>query len=225
MNWLDAVDVVSLDAGGTLLEPWPSVGEVYARAAEAAGFGPFAAAGLQDAFVGAWRARGDFDYSRTAWARLVRAAFGPFTAEAASPELFEAAYTAFAQPGAWRVFPDVPPFLDAARRRELRLIVVSNWDERLVPLLDRLGLGARFEFVLPSVDAGVPKPHPGIFARARARCGVEPGRVLHVGDGWDEDVEGAASAGWRAAWLDRTGKDPGRPGRIASLVDLLDGAD
>ena len=64
-----------------------------------------------------------------------------------------------------------------------------------------------------SQRVGTIKPHPVIFASARAALGSPPAdRILHVGDDWAADVVGAKRAGWRAAWLANRPDDSPLPG-------------
>lgn len=212
---------VTLDVGGTLVEPWPSVGAVYAEAAERAGFGVFEAGLLDRRFAAAWRARGDFDYSTDAWARVVADTFHELTPRAADPRLFTALYAAFAEARAWRVFPDVWPALEGLRAAGVRLGVVSNWDRRLGPLLEALDLARFFDLVLVSGEVGIHKPAPGIFTQAVRHWGFQPHEVLHVGDSRREDLEGAQAAGVSALLIDRSGGKRA-PGSLASLLDLVD---
>ena len=65
------IRVISFDAGGTLLAPWPSVGSVYAAGAKALGLGDCDPQGLNARFAVAWRRARDFDYSRAAWSGVV----------------------------------------------------------------------------------------------------------------------------------------------------------
>jgi putative hydrolase of the HAD superfamily len=205
------VQAVTFDVGGTLIEPWPSVGHVYAEVA--ARFGVRAdPAALNHGFHAAWRAKSDFDYSRAAWFDLVRATFGP--GAVLPPEFFPAVYERFAEPDVWRVFDDVWPALDALAARGVRLAVISNWDERLEPLLRRLELHRRFETVVVSCAVGATKPAPAIFQQALRRLGLPAGAVLHVGDGEREDWAGARGAGLTAVLLQRAG------GALRSLRDL-----
>ncbi|HRI15547.1 MAG TPA: HAD-IA family hydrolase [Verrucomicrobiota bacterium] len=215
------IRAITLDAGGTLLEPWPSVGQVYADAAADAGFGDFNAVELNDRFGALWRRRVAFDYSRESWARLVAATMTGLTPNPAAPELFDAIWQRFAEARSWRVFPDVRPGLDALISLGIRLAVVSNWDERLAPLLQDLELSGYFEFVLPSIDSPGPKPDPRIFTAAADLLGLPPEAVLHVGDSAQEDVAGAIAAGLKAILLDRAANQS-RAGRICSLTELRD---
>lgn len=81
--------------------------------------------------------------------------------------------------------------------------ILSNWP--LATTIDRFAAAAGWlpalHGIYVSQRIGTIKPNPAIFAHAAAAMGV-PGRViLHVGDDWNADVEGALGAGWRAAYL------------------------
>jgi putative hydrolase of the HAD superfamily len=124
-------------------------------------------------------------------------------------------------------YPDTIAALDAARKRGLRLVVVSNWDSSLPEVLDRIGVGTRVDGVLTSAASGAVKPDPAIFVSALAVAGVPPSAAVHVGDSLTEDVAGAQAADIRAIWLDRTGAHAGRPDaggenvtRISTLAEL-----
>jgi len=135
----------------------------------------------------------------------------------ASPFAFAELFAHFGSAAAWRLYDEVPASLERLAATGLRLAVLSNWDERLPDVLAGLGVAARFEAVVLSVEVGVEKPHPAIFAAAARRLGVDPQRIVHVGDRRLEDVEGAAGAGMRALWLARGGG-----GDLADLSTLPD---
>lgn len=217
---LAGIRAVTFDVGGTLIEPWPSVGHVYATTAAASGFGALDPQTLNRRFYGAWQRHAPtFDFTKAAWARLVAEALADLGPDAHSPELFEAIWLAFQHASAWRVFEDVAPSLRDLKSRGLRCAVISNWDERLTPTLHNLGLAREFEFILASVEVGFAKPAREIFAAAQHSFGLSPAEILHVGDGRREDRDGANAAGFRGVWLDRTGS-AGSDG-ITTLTDLL----
>ncbi|MDA1265479.1 MAG: HAD-IA family hydrolase, partial [Planctomycetota bacterium] len=114
----------------------------------------------------------------------------------------------FSDAANFEVFPDVRELLE--RAAAMPVAVVSNWGERLEPLLE--GLGLTVDLAMSSALEEVEKPDPEIFHRALARLGVEPGRVLHIGDRADTDVAGARAAGIRAVLLDRSGRMSPPPG-------------
>ncbi len=68
------VRAVTFDAGGTLIQPWPSVGHVYAEVAARHGH-KIPPAALNQRFGKAWRARKDFNHAREEWAALVDQTF------------------------------------------------------------------------------------------------------------------------------------------------------
>src|ERR1051325_4429334 len=101
------VAAVTFDVGGTLLEPWPSVGDVYASIAAEYGWSALSPEGLNQSFANVWQAKDRFDYSRASWRRLVGATFARVGATAPSEKLFAALFERFARASAWRIFPDV----------------------------------------------------------------------------------------------------------------------
>ncbi len=217
------IQAVTFDAGGTLIAPWPSVGHIYAEVAARFGVRGADPARLNRQFAAAWRAKQDFDYSRAAWLDLVERSFAGI-AEPPPEGCFAAVYERFAGPDAWRVFDDVLPALNTLARRGVRLAVISNWDERLEPLLERLELRRHFEVIVASCHAGFTKPSAGIFQLTLARLALAPEAVLHAGDSRTEDVNGARAAGLNARLIHRDAPPvAGEQMRsLCELADLLD---
>jgi putative hydrolase of the HAD superfamily len=207
---------ITFDAAGTLLEPWPSVGAVYARVAEECGIGPVSADALDRQFARAWKQKQDFDYSRDAWRRMVDQTFAGHAHT--KPAFFDHVYDEFAQARCWRVYEDAAPVLNACRKRGLKLGVISNWDERLRPLLEQMGLAPYFDALVISAESGSRKPAPEIFQRAVELLQLSPGEILHVGDSLDEDVKGASAAGLQSVLLDRRGNDKAAIYELTALI-------
>ncbi len=218
----DFPQCISFDVGGTLIEPWPSVGAVYADAARAVGI-PMEDAVLNQRFAAAWvdarKQPGGFDYSRSAWKELVRSTFGDALPQALTNDVFESIWHRFERPDVWKVHPDVLPSLELLRSRPVRLTVLSNWDERLRPLLHRLGLADFFEDIVVSGEVGRHKPDPALFEHAACRWAVDARSILHVGDSDREDLHGPMAAGWQAILIDRTGSK--RTNSILKLDELI----
>jgi|SRR5687768_2378668 len=198
------VEAVTFDAGGTLIEPWPSVGEVYASVARVFGI-DCSAARLNAQFANAWTTRTGFKYSRDEWHDVVRHSF--LGLSDVSPQLFDAIYERFAQADAWLIYDDVIPTLQNLEGLGLKLAVISNWDDRLIPLLEKLGLATYFDDIIVSAEHGAHKPDPSIFHHAATRLSVPINRVLHIGDSLGEDVIGAQSAGASAFRIRRSGRE------------------
>jgi len=204
---------VSFDVGGTLIEPWPSVGDIYAQVAAEQGWPGLSVETLNRRFAAAWKAHPNFQHQRAQWSALVDATFRGLIATAPSRSFFSALYERFEDPGSWRIYEDVVPALEGLKARGFRLAVISNWDERLRPLLGRLRLENRFEQIVVSCESGHCKPSPFIFKDAAARLDVPPAALVHIGDSREHDVEGARGAGLQALQLVRA-REP--RGRVAS---------
>jgi putative hydrolase of the HAD superfamily len=215
------IRAITLDVGGTLIQPWPSVGHVYARVAAEFGLPGLPPQWLNDQFKCAWAARGAFDYTRPAWHRLVNRTFAGVIQQPVATECFDRIYQQFAQAESWQTFADVVPTLKHLRDRRIRLGVISNWDERLEPLLERLDLARWFEAIVVSHQLNCVKPAPAIFRHAAERLGCDPEEILHVGDSAEDDVAGARAAGFQAARIDRS--DPGSSKETVSDLSALVG--
>jgi putative hydrolase of the HAD superfamily len=213
------IRAVTFDVGGTLIEVSPSVGQVYAEVAARHGVNGLSASLLNRRFVAAWRAARHFSHSRSGWARLVDATFRGLTDRPPTETFFGELYDRFAAPAVWRVFPDALPTLDALAVRGLKLGVISNWDERLRPLLKRLKLAGYFEIIVVSREVRASKPARAIFRHAVRKLGLPAEAVLHVGDSMSMDVRGARAAGLSALLLKR-GAATARTGQIKSLLEL-----
>ena len=231
MNKESTLRAVLLDATGTLFDVARPLGDAYSELAREFGgdIDPDTMTdGFRTAFAdtppmafpgrrGADLDRAERDWWRTVVERVTREAGGV-------PEFdpyFDRLYAHYASAPAWRVFPEVPDVLAALRERGLRLAVVSNFDSRLPPLLDRLGLAPFFDAVVCSGSVGAAKPDGAIFAHALAVLGVEAHETLHVGDSRVNDYDGARAAGIEALLVDR-GTAASRAGTIPNLRGMLD---
>ena len=125
------------DAAGTLIEPAEPVAEVYARAAAAAGHAVDPAA-VKNAFGSAFSGIGDPEWDAYPdgdsaelqwWRRVVRTTFreiiGDPLSTGFSASVFDALFSHYADPAAWRVFQEVPETIAAAREAGFRVAVVQ----------------------------------------------------------------------------------------------------
>ena len=214
------IRAISFDVGGTLIEPWPSVGHVYAQVAEEAGFPCPDPERVTRQFTDGWKQRQGFGYTRSDWSELVQLSFDGIIPPSAAAEIFPSIYERFTEARSWRVYEDVIPTLHQLRSRGLRLAVTSNWDERLEATLRSLGLMDYFEKVTASGPIDQHKPSAFVFQATCQALQLPPEQVLHVGDSRSEDLEGALAAGLHALHLIRTATAP-KPHELSSLAGLL----
>ena len=228
--------MVFFDAAGTLIKPARRVGDSYASIAAKYGksvipaelFARFRVC-FDDApplaFPGA--AASDIDaLEKQWWKRVVTQVFSPWGEFAAFDDYFDELFAYFAQPEAWLLYPEVEGTLAALKQRGMKLAVISNFDSRLVRILDGLGIGNSFAEIFVSSAVGYAKPRPEIFHLALTKFALPPAQALHIGDSESNDLQGANNAGVRALIVDR---DPNRTnagtGYIASLSQIVDHLD
>jgi len=213
------IRAVSFDVGGTLIRPWPSVGHVYAEVARQHGVRQATPELLDHRFRTAWARRDQPHHPREQWRDLVNEVFAGLVHPPPSETFFPELYDRFSQAAAWRVFDDVRTTLDSLKRRRIPLAVISNWDERLRPLLTALDLQTWFSSIVISYEIGAAKPSPVIFQEAARQLGLPPRSILHIGDSEQDDLEGALAAGFMALRIDRD-RTTRSDGLITSLEEV-----
>lgn len=214
------IKAVTFDVGGTLLQPHPSVGHVYSEVAARHG-STIAPDVLNRRFRNAWAQLDNFTHTREEWSALVDAVFKGIVSPPPSQTFFDELYNRFAERSAWHLFDDVIPAFEILASKGCPIGVISNWDERLRPLLDAFDLTNYFDAITVSCETAFPKPSPIIFEMASRKLGVAPGQILHIGDSPIHDDAGARSAGFQSLLLNRGLAEPG-PGEIASLLRVAE---
>ncbi len=216
---------VLFDAAGTLIELREPVGETYARIARAYGV-VIAPSELATAFRATFRKVPAMVFpgvpiakipplEKTWWSKVVTKTFlaaDPAVRFTDFDAFFEQLYAEMSRPEAWREVPGVRNLLLKLRSLRWATAIVSNFDRRLLGLLQGLELAELFDAVVLCSDVGVAKPDPAIFERALERLDVPASRAVVVGDDERLDIEGARAAGLRAIDVRS----------LAKLDDLLD---
>lgn len=228
-----ALRVIFFDAAGTLFHLREPVGDTYARIAAKHGVTADPRA-LEKAFRTAWKALPSplhpegmppADDDRSWWREVVWLTFVQATASRDASgavddgvdvfePMFAEMYEHFANAEAWQLHEDTLPALEKLREHAsghgqpdgapLRLFVLSNFDCRLHPILEGLGIASFFEQVLLSSEVGASKPHARMFDAALAAAGNVPAsQCLHIGDDEHCDFAGAQTAGMQAALVTR----------------------
>jgi putative hydrolase of the HAD superfamily len=230
------IKAVFFDAAGTLIKPAKRVGESYA--AIAAKYGKeVLASDIAERFRVCFDLAPCLAFPRATerslgalerdwWKQLVGRVFEPWSPFDKFDEYFAELFAYFAEPEAWSLYPEVPETLSVLKKRSLILGVISNFDSRLVRVLNGLGAGSWFEEIFVSSRVGYAKPDARIFHAALNHHGLKPENAIHVGDSETNDLHGANNAGLRGVLVDRgNGRAPADRNRVTSLkaiVSMLD---
>src|SRR5215475_10568615 len=234
-----AIKTIFFDAAGTLIKPARRVGETYSLLARKYGVEVSPAEIAERfrlcfdsapplAFPGVSPARIE-DLERAWWQELVRHIFAPWDGFQRFDDYFAELFVYFAQPDAWAIYPEVVETLTVLEQRGLILSVISNFDSRLIGILEGLGAAHWFEHIFVSSRVGYAKPDREIFHTALERHGLQAGDALHVGDSEEKDFLGANQAGLTGVLVQRNGSGTSnfspRITSLESILSLLDDLD
>lgn len=100
--------------------------------------------------------------------------------------------------------------------------IVSNSEGRLVELLDSMDLRKFFPVVADSGVLGIEKPDPRIFEWTAKSLDVATTDLVHVGDAWVADIEGALGVGARAIWVTADPSSRAVPGGVVTASTASD---
>lgn len=116
---------------------------------------------------------------------------------------------------AYEVYPDAIQFLHylEAKRRphwyeppKIKLGIISNFDKRIVDLVDQLEFSPYIDFIAYSEESRCSKPGKEIFEDAMIKSNLKnlkSDEILHIGDDFKKDYLGAKNVGWNALLIQR----------------------
>jgi putative hydrolase of the HAD superfamily len=223
-------DAVFFDAGETLVHPHPTFPDLFATILAREGYDVDAETirrrihVVSDRFSKAARENELWtttaEKSRAFW-HDVYGIFFEHLGITNADGLIDVVYREFTDVANYALFDDVVPVLEELRAAGARLGVISNFEEWLEWLLERLGVRPFFEVRVISGVEGLEKPDPAIFRLAASRAGVALERSAYVGDNPEFDVEPALRVGMFPVLIDRRDRYPDAKGtRIRSLDEL-----
>ncbi len=117
-----------------------------------------------------------------------------------------------------KLFPDVEKTL-AILASQYSLIAVTNGNANV----NEIGIGQYFQFTVCAADVGVKKPSKILYEYAITQADQNPQKIVHVGDKYDEDVQGATAAGMKAIWVNAENKPcVQRPEALVGIIKSID---
>lgn len=235
-KFLEGIRVISFDVGFTLIYTEPPVGIIYAKIAGRFGY-QLNGEEVQARFRETWKTKSSRDQKEKIkaladekqayqwWKGIVRESLGDKVNPEDVDDIFNVCFQEYAKGYYWRLYPEVLQTLTTLRAKGFRLVVLSNWDRRLLRTLKDLRLDGFFEKIYISTLIGYSKPNPGAFQHVVNDLKVSPQEILHVGDTLNEDILGAQQANIPAVCIDRSGKSRPSPDEIpviSNLAELLE---
>lgn len=100
-------------------------------------------------------------------------------------------------------FDDVEPALRSIKDDGLKIGLLTNCSRNLPPIFESLDINSLFDSRIYSSMEGLTKPQLELFNRACKAIGVEHDRCLFVGDGDNEELQGAKKAGLMPVMIER----------------------
>lgn len=224
---------VFFDAGETLVHPHPSFPELMSQSVTQAGV-PLSVeavtarfADISERFKQAARDNElwttDVERSRAFWLSV----YAMFLEGMDAPDDLPATlYEIFSDHNNYVLFEDVEPTLAALHAEGIDMGLISNFEEWLEILLERLDVTRYMPVRAISGIEGCEKPDVSLFAIALERARVTAADAVYVGDSPHFDVEPAAALGMYPVLLDRHDRfsdaDAGPGVRIATLSTLAE---
>lgn len=197
-----SIRLLTIDAAGTLVRPWPSVGAVYGRTAREHGIE------VSDDEVDTefYKTFGRLQTCKQTnegeesefWRQVVTQTFRPFAGNKNLDPLFEELWDLFAKGECWKLAEKAESTLITLRERGYELAVLSNNDARLRSVLNDLKIDQAFDHLFISNEMGCEKPELEIFRKVEQTMDRKPNEILHLGDSHSRDFLGARNAGWSA---------------------------
>ena len=105
------------------------------------------------------------------------------------------------------LYDDVLSTLDELVKKGYLLISISNKSYMNHYGLKEYGLTSYFTREIYSYEVNSAKPETEIFKYAQRKMRVMNDEIIHIGDSWTSDIEGAHRAGWKSVLIVREKKN------------------
>ncbi|KAI6190137.1 hypothetical protein M3Y97_00084300 [Aphelenchoides bicaudatus] len=209
---LQQIKVLSLDATNTLIRLKQPPGETYANFARDFGFNQVDKNAISPLFLKAFKqlekekpCYGFYGAgSKSWWTDLMRSCYGDEIASSSKfPALADRVFDFYKTKEAWCLTDEKNlEFLRSLSAHNLKIAVVSNFDERLHDLLNLFGISEFVSEVLLSAEVGFQKPESEMFQLLLNRFKItDPKLCLHIGDNYEKDYLPAKALGMHAKIL------------------------
>jgi putative hydrolase of the HAD superfamily len=118
------------------------------------------------------------------------------------PDLVEWLWSEQPRQNLWR--RPIPGMLELVRQLSAARVpigVLSNSEGKLAELAGEMGIESFFQVIADSGKLGIAKPDRGIFEWTARHLDTALEDIVHIGDAFAADVQGALAVGMRAVWF------------------------
>ena len=219
----NTIQTISLDATGTLFDPFPSIGAIYSEILQKHGV-IIAEPELEMRFMVEFhKSRSlpiesiDETSEKIRWRSVLESILKDDYSEA----IFISLWETMGQGDRWKTKPMLRRTLQALKDAGFRLVVVSNWDNRLYRIMSELKIDSYFDHVFISTELGKEKPSEELYSRVSQKLEAAPQTLLHIGNSPANDLKPALRAGWNALLLHNRIPHGLEPGNVLGSIDQL----
>ena len=219
----DSIHTISFDATGTLFDPMPSVGAIYAEVLHQHGVF-ISEPELEMRFMAEFHKSRSYPmpiideaHEKLRWHKVISEILG----DDFSDIIFEDLWQTMAEGFRWKTKRKVFRTLSTLREAGFSLVLSSNWDRRLYSILRQLNLFPHFDHIFLSTELGAEKPSEDFYASIAQKLEIDPVHLLHVGNSPANDYKPALRSGWNALLLHNRIPHGMEPGTVLGSIDQL----
>ena len=139
---------------------------------------------------------------RKKWSKFIDMVLDEFGFKVDHDNLFNDLYDEYAKGNSRKLCGGIEKLLEFLKTNNLVLGVLSNNDERLINVIDELGIKNYFNHIIPCSTIGYKKPSQECFNFVEKKIKINPDSIVYIGDDFEVDYIPAANAGWNAIHFD-----------------------
>ena len=106
------------------------------------------------------------------------------------------------------------------KSKEMRIGIVSNFDDNLEEILKRLEIRNMIDFVAVSQEIGLEKPDIKFYKYVQKGYNIDLDTTIYVGDSYNLDYVPSQKAGYKSVLIDRTNYYSSEQDKISCLKDI-----
>jgi putative hydrolase of the HAD superfamily len=106
------------------------------------------------------------------------------------------------------------------KEKEVRIGILSNFDDNLENILLKLNILNMLDFVVVSAKVGLEKPNVEFYNYAKARYNIDTNSSIYIGDSYELDYAPSTESGFVSFLIDRDDVVEKNIRKIKNLNDL-----